>query len=312
MIRAFLVLMLAISIVPSKAAAQAGEASVVEEIVITARRADAPIWEITVGDGSLILVGAISGVPRDLPWRPEALEAATRRSDRILFPQIGQASPADVMRLIWRSRTITRLPDGTTTADYLPPEVQERLEVVIEGDSDRWRRESLVMLGLNLITDKTGHQRRRTRGAVEVIEDAARQADVPVRRVGVLRGDALVENLITQPPETYLACIEAAVSAAEAGPEGAARRIEAWRGRRVPDVLAEPLDEALNLCWPSGDPDVAPLLRAQWAEAIEAALDEPGVTLAVAQLRLLAEPGGVLDMLEARGFDIVGPRWRAE
>ncbi|WP_242397096.1 TraB/GumN family protein [Brevundimonas abyssalis] len=304
--------MLAISIVPSKAAAQAGEASVVEEIVITARRADAPIWEITVGDGSLILVGAISGVPRDLPWRPEALEAATRRSDRILFPQIGQASPADVMRLIWRSRTITRLPDGTTTADYLPPEVQERLEVVMEGDSDRWRRESLVMLGLNLITDKTGHQRRRTRGAVEVIEDAARQADVPVRRVGVLRGDALVENLITQPPETYLACIEAAVSAAEAGPEGAARRIEAWRGRRVPDVLAEPLDEALNLCWPSGDPDVAPLLRAQWAEAIEAALDEPGVTLAVAQLRLLAEPGGVLDMLEARGFDIVGPRWRAE
>ena len=312
MIRAFLVLMLAISIVPSKAAAQAGEASVVEEIVITARRADAPIWEITVGDGSLILVGAISGVPRDLPWRPEALEAATRRSDRILFPQIGQASPADVMRLIWRSRTITRLPDGTTTADYLPPEVQERLEVVMEGDSDRWRRESLVMLGLNLITDKTGHQRRRTRGAVEVIEDAARQADVTERRVGVLRGDALVEKLITQPPETYLACIEAAVSAAEAGPEGAARRIEAWRGRRVPDVLAEPLDEALNLCWPSGDPDVAPLLRAQWAEAIEAALDEPGVTLAVAQLRLLAEPGGVLDMLEARGFDIVGPRWRAE
>jgi hypothetical protein len=312
MIRAFLVLMLAISIVPSKAAAQAGEASVVEEIVITARRADAPVWEITVGDGSLILVGAISGVPRDLPWRPEALEAATRRSDRILFPQIGQASPADVMRLIWRSRTITRLPDGTTTADYLPPDVQQRLEVVMEGDNDRWRRESLVMLGLNLITDKTGHQRRRTRGAVEVIEDAARQADVPVRRVGVLRGDALVENLITQPPETYLACIEAAVSAAEAGPEGAARRIEAWRGRRVPDVLAEPLDEALNLCWPSGDPDVAPLLRAQWAEAIEAALDEPGVTLAVAQLRLLAEPGGVLDMLEARGFDIVGPRWRAE
>jgi len=57
---------------------------------------------------------------------------------------------------------------------------------------------------------------------------------------------------------------------------------------------------------------VAPLLRAQWAEAIEAALDEPGVTLAVAQLRLLAEPGGVLDVLEARGFDIIGPRWRAE
>jgi hypothetical protein len=312
MIRTFLVLMLAIAVVPSQAASQTVEASVVEEIVVTARRADAPIWEITIGDGSLILVGAISGVPRDLAWRPEALEDATRRSDRILFPQIGRASLADLGRVIWRSRTITRLPDGATTADYLPPDLQERLEVVMEGDNERWRSQSLMMLGLTLITDKAGHQNRRTRGAVDVIEAAARQADVPVRRVGVLRGDAMIENLVTRPPETYLPCIEAAVPAAEVGPEGAARRIEAWRARRVPDVLAEPLDEALNLCWPSGDPDVAPLLRAQWAEAIEAALDEPGVTLAVAQLRLLAEPGGVLDVLEARGFDIIGPRWRAE
>ena len=37
-----------------------------------------------------------------------------------------------------------------------------------------------------------------------------------------------------------------------------------------------------------------------------------GVTLAVAPLRLLAEPGGVLDQLEAAGLDPAGPTWKAD
>ena len=34
----------------------------------------------------------------------------------------------------------------------------------------------------------------------------------------------------------------------------------------------------------------------------------PGVTMAVAQLRVLAEPGGVLDTLAAQGYDLAGAR----
>jgi len=32
----------------------------------------------------------------------------------------------------------------------------------------------------------------------------------------------------------------------------------------------------------------------------------------VAPLRVLAETGGVLDDLERRGFEIIGPDWRAD
>src|SRR5690606_9207840 len=111
---------------PAQAQAQDASAmpvTTVDEIIVSARRTEAPIWEVTRGDSTLILVGAISGVPRDVEWRPEALEAATRRSQRILFPQEGRASVADVLRLIWRIRTVATLPRGTTTADYLAPEV---------------------------------------------------------------------------------------------------------------------------------------------------------------------------------------------
>jgi hypothetical protein len=286
-------------------------ATTVDEIVVTARRTEASIWEVTRADSTLILVGAIEGVPRDVEWRPEALEAATRRAQRILFPQEGRASVADVLRLIWRIRTVATLPKGTTTADYLSPPVQARLETVMADQrNDSWRTNSLMILSMDLMSDKAGYERGRTRNATDVVKKAARDVRIPVRPVGTVRGDEILDSLITAPPATYATCLETALSAAEAGPEGAAMRIADWRARRVPDVMAQPLEQALGLCWPWGDPEIAPLLRRQWAEAVQTALGAPGVTLVVAQLRVLAEPGGVLDTLAAQGYEIEGPKWK--
>ena len=285
----------------------------VDEIIVSARRTEAPIWEVKRGDSTLILVGAIEGVPRDVEWRPEALEAATRRAQRILFPQEGRSSPADVFRLIWRSRSIVMLPNGTTTVDYLSPEVQARLEAVMADEkSELWRRNSLMLLSMKLMNDRAGYGRDRHRDATDVIKKVARDARIPVRPVGTVRGDEIIDSLITAPPTTYAACLEAALSAAEVGPEGAAVRVADWRARRVPEVMAQPLEQALGLCWPWGDPEIAPLLRTQWAEAVQTALGEPGVTMAVAQLRVLAEPDGVLDRLAAQGYEIEGPAWKAD
>jgi len=283
----------------------------VDEVVVVARRAGAPMWEIASGDSTVILVGAISGVPRDFEWRPEALEAATARSQRILYPQEGRASLSDLFRLIWRIRTISRLPDGKTTADYLSPEWQARLEALKAGErTDIWRTQSPVVMSLDLM-EETGFD-RNGRGASDAVRRAARRAHVDGGPIGVVRGDELVDNLITQPPEIYLPCLEASIRAAEAGKAGAQARLEAWRSLKVPEVLATPLDQALNLCWPSGDPEIAPVLRGQWADATKLALTQPGVTMGVAPLRILAEPGGVLDQLEAQGLEINGPIWRED
>lgn len=286
-------------------------ASALDDVIVTARRAGAPMWTVERGDSVVILVGSIEGVPRDYLWRPEALEAATRDSRRVLYPMEARASAADILRMLWRIRTIARLPAGTTIADHVPPELLARLErLKADERSDSWRTESLAGLSFDLMRD--AGRERGARGAPTVVRAAARAARIPGEPVGVVRGDELIDNLITLPPSTYVKCLEAATAAAEAGPVGAAARLDAWSGLRVAEVLANPLDQALNLCWPSGDPEVAPLVRTRWAEAADAALSQPGVTLAVAPLRILAEPGGVLDGLEARGFDVVGPEWREQ
>jgi hypothetical protein len=289
------------------------QATQLDDVVVLARRSGAPMWTVTRGDSTLILVGAITGIPRDLSWRPDDLEAAAARSDQILSPQEGRASAADLFRAIWRARTIALMPEGQTTADYLTPDYQARLESLMADERNQaWRRRSLLFVGIDLMQDKAGYSRGRTGDdAMDVIRRAARRARVPVRPVGTVRGDELVDSLITAPQTAHIACAEAAIAAAEAGPDATRDRAEDWRALRVADVVASPIDQALNQCWPWGDPEIAPQLRRQWAAAIETAMVSPGVTMGVAPIRLLAEPGGVLDGLEARGLDVVGPDWKA-
>ncbi len=307
-------IMLAGAALPDRSAAQTPEPQVSEldEIVVLARRSGAPMWTVTRGDSTLILVGAITGIPRDLAWHPDDLEAAAARSNQILSPQEGRVSVSDIFRIIWRARTIGMMPQGQTTADYLTPDYQARLESIMANERDQdWRTESLLLVGFQLMQDKAGYRAGRSGDdAMDVIRRAARRARVPVRPVGTVRGDELVESLITAPQTTHVPCVEAAIVAAEQGPDSARIRAEDWRALRVADVVASPIDRALNQCWPWGDPEIAPQLRQQWAAAIETALVSPGVIMGVAPIRLLAEEGGVLDGLEARGFEVVGPEWK--
>jgi hypothetical protein len=297
---------------PAAAQASGPQVAELDEVVVLARRSGAPMWTITRGDTTLILVGAITSIPRDLSWRPDDLEAAAARSDLILFPQQGRASMADILRVVWRARTIGLMPQGQTTADYLTPEYQARLEAIMAGDRNQdWRTKSLLIVGFELMQDKAGYARGGTGDdAMDVIRRAARRARVTVRPVGTVRGDELIDSLITAPQTAHVPCVEAAIAAAELGPDAARERAEDWRALRVADVVASPIDRALNQCWPWGDPEIAPQLRQQWSAAIETAMISPGVTMGVAPIRLLAEEGGVLDALEARGFEVGGPEWK--
>lgn len=288
------------------------ETTTLDDVVVLARRSGAPMWTVTRGDSTLILVGGITGIPRDLSWRPDDLEAAAARSGQILFPQEGRASVADIFRIIWRARTIGQLPEGQTSADYLTPEWQGRLEAVMAGERNQdWRRKSLLFLSFDLMQEKAGYAARGGGDdATDVIRRAARRARVALRPVGTVRGDEIVESLISAPQSAHVPCVEAAIAAAEVGPDAARERAEDWRALRVADVVASPIDRALNQCWPWGDPEIEPQLRQQWAAAIETSLISPGVIMGVAPIRLLAEEGGVLDGLEARGFEVVGPEWK--
>lgn len=286
--------------------------SQVEEIVVVARRAGLPIWTVRRGDeGVLILAGMIREVPKDFEWRAQALEDAVTRSDRVLFAQEGRASPADIFRIIWRSRTIAILPNDTRAADYLSVEDMARLTALMAGQrNDNWQRTSFLLTAIELIKDKGGEKDAKSPRIERAVERAARRAGVKTHHIGVVRGNELVETLISAPPQTHIPCLDAAMSVAEYGPTAVSDRAAAWSRLDVKGVLASPVDLAMDVCWPWGDPEVRPRARAEWVNAISTAIADEGVTLAVAPVRTLGEAGGVLDMLVAAGFEIDGPDWK--
>jgi hypothetical protein len=61
-----------------------------DAIVVTAQRSGAPIWTIDTARGTILLVGEIVEVPKSTPWRPDRLEAATGRAQRVIPRNQGQ------------------------------------------------------------------------------------------------------------------------------------------------------------------------------------------------------------------------------
>lgn len=304
-------LLLAGSLAVSPVAAQ-DPASSDSEIVVTAQNSGAPMWTIATPKGTIVMVGEIKAVPKATPWFPERLERATAGAQRVILGLKPKVSPGDVFRIIFAGGKITKLPKDTEAADYLSDTQRARLAGFEQEYDQDYSRKSFLMTAFDLLSRRLGFAKDTGKDASDIVERAARRADVPSEPVGTLRGEDLLDNLAEAPPASHLPCLDAAMDATEAGPDIVLQRGEAWRSFDIPALMDNPLEVALRRCWPWADQQVGGEIRTQWVEAIDRAAGEDGVTLAVVPLRVLAEPDGVLDLLVRRGFDIRGPEWRAD
>jgi len=294
---------------PAGQAGSEGEATE-NAIVVTAQRSGAPMWTIDTPTGTIILVGEIRAIPETTPWQPDRLEEATAGASRVILGARPKVSPGDVLRLIFSGGKFTRLPGDSVASDYLAPEQWARLSALGEAHDEDYARQSFLLTAFRMLRKELRFNRDTARDASDVVKDAAEKADVPIARAATLRGEDIIDNLADAPPEAHVPCLAAAMDAVESGPDIVERRGADWRRYDIPAVMANPLEQALGQCWPWADETLGPELRTIWVDNITAAQGQPGVTLAVVPLRVLAETDGVLDRLEAQGLDIGGPAWK--
>ncbi|WP_260583919.1 TraB/GumN family protein [Sphingopyxis sp. PET50] len=294
---------------PRAMATEPDPAETADEIVVTARRSGAPMWTIQTSAGVVILVGEIRNVPKATPWRPERLQGATERAQRVILGTKAKVSPGDIFRLIFAGGKLTRLPKGRVAADYLDTAQLVRLNALGAKFGQDYSRKNFLMTAFDLLAKRLAFNRDTADDASDIVRKAADRADIPAQPVGEVRGEDMIDNLFAAAPETHLACLDAAMTAAEAGPGIVTARGEAWTEFDVSAVMANPLEKALGRCWPWTNDGFGPALRQQWVGAINDAAAKPGVTLAVVPLLVLAEPDGVLDRLHAQGLPIAGPAW---
>ena len=280
------------------------------EIVVSAKRSGAPMWTIDTPTGTVLLVGEIRAVPKSTPWEPERLRDATGEARRVILRAAPKFSPGDVLRLIFRGGSFTKLPDKKVAASYLTVEQRARLAALETRYKADYDRASFLMSAFDLLARRLDFDDATTDDATDIVQKAAARADIAIVRPERFRGEDLLDNLAAAAPASHIGCLEAAMTATEAGPAVIEARGNAWRRFDIPAVMANPLEIALNTCWPWADEDLGGEIRDQWTRLIAEAAASEGVTLAVVPLGVLAEKQGVLDQLEARGLAVAGPRWR--
>ncbi|MBA4043055.1 MAG: TraB/GumN family protein [Erythrobacter sp.] len=279
-------------------------------IVVTAQRSGAPMWTIDTPTGTIILVGEIRAIPKTTPWQPDRLKDATAPADRVILGARPKISPGDVLRLIFSGSKFTKLPDKTVASEYLTPAQWARLEALGTAHEEDYARQSFLLTSFEMLRKELRFNRDTGDDASEVVSKAADKANVPTTRAATLRGEDIIDNLADAPPQAHIPCLNSAMDAVEAGPDIVEKRAADWRRYDIPAVMANPLEAALGQCWPWADETLGSELRTIWVDSIAEASTAKGTTLAVVPLRVLAESGGVLDQLDARGFDIFGPAWK--
>jgi uncharacterized protein YbaP (TraB family) len=294
----------------ASAQSRADDKAQVDDIVVTGRRSGVPLWTVRGETTTLVLVGALQGVSKTTHWDPTALTEALRKADRVMFPQ-SQSFTASLFSAIgWvaKYKAMGSLPKGQSLADFAGPDEMRRLAALRARGmvrSDYPTRHPLHLAGD--LRDRAKGDIDYAPGAADYVRRAVKKYDlvmVPIRRS---KAKPLVKDLFASTPDEHLPCLRAAIAMAEAGPAAVQARSDAWAARRVPEVIASPADGVYESCWPA----VAVLdSGAELTEEMKLLLSEPQVTVAVLNLRSLAEPGGVLDGLQAAGYDIQGPAWK--
>jgi len=279
-------------------------------IVVTAQRSGAPMWIVETPSGTVILVGEIRAIPKTTPWEPARLEEATRAADRVILGARPKISPGDIFRLMFSGGKLTKLPDKTVAADYLDAAQLQRLEALGAAHEEDYSCQSFLLTSFRMLREELRFNKDTARDASDVVKDAAEKADIAITRAATLRGEDVIDNLFEAPPTAHIPCLVATMDAVEAGPGIVEERATNWRRFKIPAVMNNPLESALGQCWPWADETLGSELRTIWVDRIAEASAAKGTTLAVVPLRVLAEDGGVLDQLDARGFDIAGPPWK--
>lgn len=298
---------------PSLATAQVQDAASPDanEIVVTAQRTGAPVWRVTSGTTTLILIGSIGSITKDTSWRPEALAQALRGADQVMYPSmLGiTASPFQAIGWYAKWRKQASLPKGTTLLSMLSASQLARLSALEKRGLLRSGFERRHPLHLARELEKAVEEQVKLGPSLTREVDRAVKAH-KLRKVPIVtrKGKPLVTDLFSSRPERHVPCLEAAIALAEAGPAAITNRSRNWAARRVPEALASPINRVEATCWPAGAQGTP--TKADIAATARRLLAERKVTVAVVPLAKLAGTDGVLGALENAGFDIAGPRWR--
>ncbi len=287
-----------------------------DEIVVSAERTGPGMWHVHRGDANVWLLGSISPLPRDITWRSKQVESVLESTSQVLVQKPIEISVPRILWMLIADRKYLMVGGGKKLKDVLPPDLHSRFAAQrskVTDDADKWERYRPIIAAA-FLQQAAFHQvnlsmRLDLGAALRVL---AKKHGVRIEEIKVAGVSDMLEALKTMPPATERTCMGASLSTVESGLPRLVERAQAWTSGNVERIESMPELKEVDACRNAldagkGAVDVIGRVRQTWLENIEKYLRSPGTTIAVVNLDLMLERGGLLDQLRAKGYEIDAP-----
>ena len=298
------------------AVCRADQPPALDEIVVTAERAGPGMWHVHRGAANVWILGSISPLPRDITWRSKQVESVLESTSQVLVQKPLEISIPRILWMLIADRKYLMVGGGKRLKDVLPPDLYRRFTAQrsnVGEDADKWERYRPIIAVAFLQRDafhQVNLSMRLDLGAA--LRALAKKHGVRIEEIKVAGVSDMLEALKTMPAATERSCVEASLTTIESGLPRLVDRAQAWAVGNVERIENLPELKDVDACRTALDAgkgalDVIGRIRQTWLENIEKYLRSAGTTIAVVNLDMLLERGGLLDQLRAKGYEIDAP-----
>lgn len=271
------------------------------------------VWHLTRGNSEVWILGLVGALPKGLDWNRQYLSELFDGAHAILMPPKANVDLADIAWFLIRHGGALSLPRGQVLEDSLPDDLRAHFIAArdaVGGDDREYRTDIPIRTAMRLQQDMmtkaglSGDEPRKT------ISDLADRKDIAIKPVVRFEAMDAIRDVLKLSPQQQRACLAQAVEDVTWALTHADRAGRAWAVGDIATVKANYSEFRFGNCILTavramGDIDARN--SADTVAAIDAALNQPGKTIAVVNMGPLLRKGGVLEQLEARHVAIEGP-----
>lgn len=288
----------------------------IPEILVTGERTGPGLWHVNRGAAQLWILGTVNPLPKDLRWRSRQIEQILGGANAVVM-----AKPLDIgiVRVLWlllTRRDLLMVPRGAELRAVLPADLYARFaaqRAKYTGNPHKWERYRPIIAVAFLqeaALHSVGLSTRLDVGAE--VRKLARRHDVRVEQIKLAGWRDALDALKTLPPDVEDKCVAAVLATVERGLPRLVERAHAWATgdiRRIQSLPYAPEVDACRTAVNGGTraADLIAQIRRTWLASLDQHLRQKGVTLAVVNMDLLLEPGGLLDQLRSQGYAVQPP-----
>jgi uncharacterized protein YbaP (TraB family) len=301
---------------PRLSRAAEAPAPVMDEVVVTGERAGPGLWHVHRGTAQLWIMGTVTPLPKNMTWRSKQIEDVLDTTNQVLVRKPYEIGIARALWLLLTQRDLIMVGGGKRLKDVMPADLHARFAAQrarLGNEPDKWEHYRPIIATLFLqeaALHQVGLSTRLELG--KEVRDLAHKHHVRIDEIKIAGIRDFLDALKTMPAATENKCVAAGLATIERGLPALVDRATAWATGNVERIQNTPEPAEVSACRDAvsadaGAGDLLALMRRTWISNMLKYLQSGGVTLAVVDMDMLLEHGGILDALRAEGYEVDPP-----